>query len=126
MDKKTLIKKVSAMAPARTCCPELKRAVQKYFIALGKPGEETAAKNLIAEIEADIMPIDELATFARSARAIQILGKEGARKLLAHVAELQAKGAKYCDCPACTQAAEILEHKEILLDVTKPEKNSPD
>ena len=126
MDKQELIKRIKAMAAAKTCCPDLKRAVQDYLIALGKPDEKIAAKNLIAEIEEDIMPIEELATFARSARAIQILGKEGARKLLAHVDELGTSGAKYCDCPACTHAAEILKHKEILLDTKKPKDNLPD
>lgn len=126
MDKQTLIKYVKAMGAARTCSPELKRAVQKYLIALGKPGEKMAAKNLIAEIENDITPIDELVTFARSARAIQILGKEAAKKLLAHVDKLNSGGAKFCDCPACKPAAVILENKEILLDVTKPEENLPD
>ena len=126
MDKQTLIGKIKKMGTARTCCPELKRAVQNYLIALGKPGEKDAAKNLIAEIEEDIMPIEELTAFAKSARAIQILGKEGAKKLLAHVEKLNADGAKYCDCPACIHAAEILQYKEILLDAKKPEEISAD
>ena len=124
MDKQTLINKVRAMAVAKTCRPELKRQAQKYFIALGKPGEKFAAENLIAEIEKDITTIDELTTFARSARAIQILGKENAKKLLAHVDKLNASGAEYCDCAACANAAVILKHKEILLDEKKPEENS--
>ncbi|MBR0061102.1 MAG: hypothetical protein IJP68_06430 [Selenomonadaceae bacterium] len=119
MDKRTLIEKIKAMAAARTCCPELKRAVHSYLVALGKPSEKIAAKNLIAEIEEDLVTIDELLTFARSAHAIQILGKEGARKLLAHANELKASGAKYCDCPACTPAAEILQYKELLLSAKK-------
>ena len=126
MDKQTLIGKIKKMGTARTCCPELKRAVQNYLIALGKPGEKDAAKNLIAEIEEDIMPIEELTAFAKSARAIQILGKEGAKKLLAHVEKLNDDGAKYCDCPACIHAAEILQYKEILLDAKKPEEISAD
>ena len=126
MDKQALIEKIKKMATARTCRPELKRAVQKYLVALGKPGEKIAAENLIAEIEESITSIDELVTFARSARAIQILGKENAKKLLAHVGKLTAGGAKFCDCPACKPAAEILQHKEILLDVKKSEENLPD
>ena len=126
MDKQSLIEEIKKLLSARTCCPDLKRAVQSYLVALGKHNEKIAAKNLIAEIEKDLFPIDELAAFARSARAIQILGKEGARKLLAHVNELKASGAKYCDCPACTSAAEILQYKEILLAAKEPNKDSPD
>lgn len=123
MDKQTLIEKIKKMATARTCRPELKRSVQKYLISLGKPGEKLAAQNLIAEIEENITPIDELVTFSRSAQAIQILGKEGAKKLLAHVAKLTASGAKFCDCPACKPATEILQYKEIILEAKQPQPN---
>lgn len=123
MDKQALIEEIKKLSAARTCCPELKRAVQSYLIALGKHNEKIAAQNLIAEIEKDLVTIDELLAFARSAHAIQILGKDAARKLLAHANELKANGAKYCDCPACTHAAKILQHKEILLDA---KNNSPD
>ena len=122
MDKQTLIEKVKRMGAAKTCYPELKRAVQKYLIALGKPGEINAAKNLIAEMEEDIVPIDELVNFARSAKAIQILGKEGAKKLLAHVDKIHEDGAKHCDCQACTLAAEILEHKEVFFEAEQPQE----
>jgi len=30
---------------------------------------------------------------------------------LAHAKEIKAKGAKYCDCPACTACAAILAKK---------------
>ena len=126
MDKKTLIEKVKKLNAARTCCPDLKRAVQKYLISLGKHTEKEAAENLIAEIEKDIMPIDKLVTFARSARAIQIFGKDAAKKFSTHVEKLYASGAKHCDCQACVIAAEILEHKEILLGVETPDKKTLD
>ena len=126
MDKKTLIEQIKKLSVAPTCCAEIKRAVQKYLIALGKPGEKNAAKDLIAAIEENLTPIDELVNFARSAKALQILGKDDAKKLLAHVEELTASGAEYCDCPACTHAAQILKHKEILLNAEKPNENLPD
>ena len=126
MDKKTLIATVKKMAVAHSCCPDLKRAVQRYLVALDTPKEEFAAQSLIAEIEKDITPIDKLVEFAHSARAIQILGKEAAKKLSAHVNQLTASGAKYCDCDACAPAAIVLANKEILLTVEKPEEPSVD
>jgi len=123
MDKQTLQKQIRAMAAARNCCPQLKDEVKNYFAAVGTADEEFAAKNLIAEIEADITPIDKLVEFAHSARAIQLLGKEGARNYSAHAEALKAKGAKYCDCAACKPAAIILENKDILLDVEDFKKN---
>ena len=34
--------------------------------------------------------------------------------ILAHMKELKAKGETYCDCPACTLAREIWEHRDYL------------
>lgn len=115
MDKQTLIEKAKAMAAAYSCCPELKAAVQAYLDALGTEEEKVAAKNLIAEMEEDITPIDNLVAFAHSAHAVEIFGAEGAKNFAAHADELKASGAKYCDCPACTLALEILDNKEVLL-----------
>ena len=126
MDKQTLQKKIRDMAAAPSCCSKLKAEVQFYFAAVGTANEKLAAQNLIAEIQQDITPIDKLVEFAHSARAIQILGKDAAKKLSAHADALKASGAKYCDCGACAPALEILEHKKILLDTQEPEKPSVD
>lgn len=115
MDKQTLIDKVKAMAAAYSCCAKLKAEVTRYLDALGTPDEKTAAQNLIAEIEEDVTPIDNLVAFAHSAHAVEIFGAEGAKKFAAHADELKAGGAKYCDCPACTLGLEILDNKDVLL-----------
>ena len=115
MDKQTLNEKIKSMAAAYSCCPELKAAVQAYFDAAGTADEKSATKNLIAEIEDDITPIDNLVAFAHSQHAVEIFGAEGAKNFAAHADELKASGAKYCDCPACKPGLEILANKEILL-----------
>ena len=115
MDKQTLIEKATAMMAAYSCCAELKQATQNYLDAVGTPDEKIAAKNLLAEIEEDITPIDGLVAFAHSAHAVEIFGAEGAKKFAAHADELKASGAKFCDCGACAPALEILQNKEILL-----------
>ena len=115
MDKQALIEKVKEMAAAPSCCPELKAVVQIYLDALGTAEEKVAAKNLIAEIEEDITPIDKLVPFAHSEVAVQIFGVEGAKKFAAHADELKASGAKYCDCGACAPGIEILNNKGVLL-----------
>jgi hypothetical protein len=51
--------------------------------------------------------VDELAAFAAGA-AKDIMGEEAAAGMLAHAQELKAQGVKYCDCPACTAAHELL------------------
>ena len=89
MDKQTLQKKIRDMAAAPSCCSKLKAEVQFYFAAVGTANEKLAAQNLIAEIQQDITPIDKLVEFAHSARAIQILGKDAAKKLSAHADALK-------------------------------------
>lgn len=115
MTKETLIEKAKAMAAAPSCCAELKQVTKNYLDALGTADEKVAAKNLIAEIEADITTVENLVPFAHSEHAVQIFGAEGAKKFAAHADELKASGAKYCDCGACAPAVEILDNKEILL-----------
>lgn len=115
MYKQTLIKKIKAMAAAPSCCAELKAATQAYLDAVGTVDEKVAAKNLVAEIEADITGIDGLVAFAHSDHAVEIFGAEGAKKFAAHADELKASGAKYCDCEACANGLDILNNKNILL-----------
>ena len=115
MDKQTLIDKVKALAAAYSCCPELKAAVAAYVDAVGTADEKVAAQNLIAEIKDDITPIDNLVAFAHSPYAVEKFGAEGAKNFAAHADALKAGGAKYCDCPACTPALEILDNKDVLL-----------
>ncbi len=52
------------------------------------------------------MPIDKLIAKAES------LGNEA---FLAHAKEVKANGGKYCDCPACTLAAQIIEMESVIL-----------
>lgn len=115
MTKAQLNDKIKAMTAAPSCCPELKAAAQAYFDAQGTADEKSAAKNLLAEIEDDITPIDGLVAFAHSEHAAQIFGVDGAKKFAAHADELKASGAKYCDCGACAPGRDILANKEILL-----------
>ena len=115
MTKEQLLEKLKAMMAAPSCCAKLKAATQTYLDAVGTANEQTAAKNLLAEIEEDITPIDGLVAFAHSAHAVEIFGADGAKKFAAHADELKASGAKYCDCAACSPAVEILENKAAFL-----------
>ena len=113
--KEYIIEKAKELIAAHSCCAEAKEAAQNWLDAIGTPDEAQAAKKLIAELEEDVEPIDDLIAFGKSDRCAQIFGAEGAAGLLAHAQELKAAGAKYCDCPACAAAAAILEKKDALL-----------
>ena len=107
--------KVNELLNAPSCCAEAKAAAQNWLDAVGTDKEADASRGLIAELEMDIMPVDGLIAFAGSEAGTQVFGAEMAKKIAAHGEELKAAGAKYCDCPACTASAAILEKKDELI-----------
>ena len=113
--KDYVTQKVQELIQSPTCCAEAKEAAQSWLDAVGTDKEAEAAKNLIAELEEDIMPIDVLIGFAGSEAGAQVFGAEKAKEVLAHAQEIKASGAKYCDCPACAACEAILEKKDGLL-----------
>lgn len=118
MDKAALsyvIEKTQKLINAPTCSKETKVAAKEWLEAIGTDGEAAQTKKYIAELEADIMPIDQLIGFAESETGIQYFGERAAKDIAAHAKEIKAAGAKYCDCPACTVVAEILEKKDAIL-----------
>ena len=113
--KDYVIEKVKEMMNAHSCCAEAKAAGQAWLNAIGTDKETEQAKNLIVELEEDLMPIDQLIAFADSEAGAQVFGKEMAANVAAHARDIKAAGAKYCDCPACAAVAAILGKKEELL-----------
>ena len=80
--------------------PELKAAAQAWLDTM-EDGEANAepAKAFVKALEESICTVEELAANPQFA---------------AHAAELKAKGALFCDCAACTIAADLLSKKEYL------------
>ena len=113
--KDFVTQKVNELIAASSCCPESKETAQNWLDALGTDKETEATRNLIAELEEDIMPIDQLIAFSGSEAGAQLFGEELAKNIHAHGQELKASGAKYCDCAACAACEAILEKKEELL-----------
>lgn len=113
--KDFVTEKVKALINAPSCCAELKTAAQNWLDAVGTDQEAAKTRELIAEVEADIMPIDGLIAFADSDAGAQVFGADTAKNVAAHAKEVKAAGGKYCDCPACAACAAILEKKDELL-----------
>ena len=107
--------KTQDLLAAPSACQEVKAAATAWLAAVGteKEAEETA--KYIAELEADIMPIDGLIAVGQTELALSIFGAEGVKALQAHAQELKASGAKYCDCPACAACKAILDRKAEML-----------
>ncbi|WP_293555100.1 molecular chaperone Hsp90 [Phascolarctobacterium sp.] len=105
----------AALIAAPSCSAEAKAAAEKWLAAVGTAEEAEATKAYVAELEADIMPIDGLIAFAGSEAGVGVFGAELAKNILAHAEEIKAAGAEYCDCPACAACKAILEKKAELL-----------
>lgn len=105
----------AALIAAPSCSAEAKTAAEKWLAAVGTAEEAEATKAYVAELEADIMPIDGLIGFAGSEAGEGVFGAELAKNILAHAKEIKAAGAEYCDCPACAACKAILEKKAELL-----------
>ena len=80
--------------------PELKAAAQAWLDTM-EDGEANAeaARAYVKALEDSICTVEELAAVPQFAE---------------HAAELKAKGALFCDCEACTIAADLLSKKEYL------------
>ena len=107
--------KTVALLAAHSCSAEAKAAAEKWLAAVGTAKEAEVTKDYIAELEADIMPIDGLISFAGSDMGAQVFGADDAKKILAHAEEIKASGAKYCDCPACAACEALLNKKAEIL-----------
>ena len=109
-----VVEKTNDLINAASCSKEAKEAAQAWLDAVGTEGEAEETKKYIAELEADIMPLDNLIAFAESDMGAKVFG-DNAGGVAEHGRELKAAGKKYCDCPACQIVEKILEHKGELL-----------
>lgn len=112
---KTIQELTADLLAAPSACKEIKEAAQNYLDAVGKEGEAEAAKAYVAELEADIMPIDGLIAFAESDMGAKVFGADGAKNVLIHAKERKEAGEKYCDCPACAACEALLNKKDEIL-----------
>lgn len=114
MDAKTVefvTAKTHDLMAAPSCNPTLKMAAQTWLDAADK---DAAAPAYIESLKQGVSTIDELLDFAASEYAVQIMGADAAKQLLAHAKDIQAKGAKFCDCPACTADLAILRELKAI------------
>lgn len=107
--RNTLTEEVKKLIAAPSACPEAKAACEKWLASAATADEEAATAALKEEVEADIMPIDGLIGFAGSDAGKALFGQETADAILAHAKDIKEKGARFCNCPACSACAEILD-----------------
>ena len=114
--KKEVLDYVVEKTHAYSCSAEAKAAGQAWLDAIGTENEAQETEKYIAELEADIMPLDNLIAFAESEGGAKVFGAEKTKEVAAHAKELKASGAKYCDCPACAAVEAILAKKAEMLE----------
>ena len=102
---------VQALLDAPTSNETVKEFAQSWINAEGTPKQEELTKQLVSVAEQNIALIDEVIDYARSERAKQSLGEEGAANLLQHAKDIKAEGAEFCDCAACVAAKNIIDLK---------------
>ena len=68
---------------------------------------DAATKELLDILEGRPSTIDDVIAFAQGPAA-SMFGEEAAAQMLVKQQERKAQGAKYCDCPSCTAATELL------------------
>ena len=100
-----ITEKTKELMNSVTCSAEARAAAQTWLDAVGTQRIE----------EEDIVTIQDLIALAESNQGKQIFGEEKAVQVAEHAKEIKQQGALYCDCPACTAAAYILEKKDELL-----------
>ena len=103
MDREVLdfvVKKTHELMDAASCSSEAKAAAQVWLDAVGTDREAAETAKYIAELEADIVTVDGLISFAQSEAGASVFGADNAKNIAAHAREIKAAGAKYCDCPA--------------------------
>lgn len=110
-----VIEKTRALIDAPTCSAETKEAALKWLDAAGTESEKDETLKYIEELEADIMPLDNLIAFAGSDNGREYFGADTAAGIVAHAEEIKAAGARFCDCPACLAVADILAKKDEML-----------
>ena len=110
-----VIEKTHKLIDAPTCNEETKQAALSWLDALGSVSEKAETERYFKELEMDIMPIDQLISFAQSEEGKAYFGLDTAANIAEHAMQIKMDGAKYCDCPACLAVAAILEKKDALL-----------
>ena len=109
-----IIEKTKELLSVR-CDEGLREAAEKWLDAVGTEKEAEASRNYVLALEDAVTDIDTVINVFQSDMAKEKFGEEMANKILTHAIEIKEKGAKWCDCPACTTGLKILEHKADLI-----------
>jgi len=81
--------------------------------------DKVTENEFIKQLKAGISSLDEVIDTFSKPEMKEAMGEEAAAQIKAHAEAMKAEGKKFCDCPACTKAREIL--KDLGVDIEEPE-----
>ncbi len=89
-----VVEKTHELIDSPTCNSETRASAEAWLAAVGTEQQAAATETYIGELEADIMPVDQLIAFANSDAGAQVFGANTAKQIAAHATEIKAAGAK--------------------------------
>ena len=84
--------------------PKIDELMDKASPAISKVTEN----EFVAKLKEGVATVNETIEHFSDPKVREDIGEEAAEQIKAHAEALKAEGKKYCDCPACTKAREIL------------------
>lgn len=78
--------------------------------------DKVTESELIAKLKEGIATVNETIEHFSDPKVRSDIGEEAAEQIKKHAEELKAQGKKFCDCPACTKAREILKDLGVELE----------
>ena len=80
--------------------------------------DKVTENEFIKQLKAGISSLDEVIDTFSKPEMKEAMGEEAAAQIKAHAEAMKAEGKKFCDCPACTKAREIL--KDLGVELEEP------
>ncbi len=86
--------------------------------------DKVVENEFIKALKDGISSLDEVIDVFSKPDMKEKMGEEAAEQIKAHAEAMKAEGKQFCDCPACTQAREIL--RDLGVDIEAPEVDEPE
>ena len=83
--------------------------------------DKVTEMEFIKQLKAGIASLDEVIDLFSKPEMKEKMGEEAAAQIKAHAEAMKAEGKKFCDCPACTKAREILKDLGVDLEAEAEE-----
>ena len=78
--------------------------------------DKVTESEFIKQLKAGIASLDEVIDTFSKPEMKENIGEEAAEQIRKHAEAMKAEGKKFCDCPACTKAREILKDLGVELE----------